>query len=455
MRFGTEAIDTYGTNQEALANLSILELEIFHAVLTQKTPHFFAIEPFNPSKELCTLLNALKAIYPGLITRCKSEEALQRIRRILTQNRWLWFTQKFVQLRTSPLLRQGSKGEHASEEDLSSVFLDGSFVPFAFEGEPNEQLINRLLEKAARTSHEPTKLVFLWAAVRHLSAAPYDKINDNVKFAHFLPLWDRVLSAWAGAAAWAGLHGRHLTLGRLPAVNALLKVREYGSAHGVPLRGQVNGAIASEYYSLAKRVRARSKRHELLNRAMEQLEIGLATQPKDPSGLLLIKGSVLLCLGRVNEAVLAYEVACAHRDGTKAGDGGRGEAHSELGFGYLRQGRLVEAQRELEFGVALLKQSNRRDGFTVRAMKKLGLCYLCNLHPLRALAELCDACEMALEKGIHGQINTSMRVIHWVCERLFGRKNWGSNWGSGFRCFDFDQTLFEPSDMPSEMFVFV
>ncbi len=31
----------------------------------------------------------------------------------------------------------------------------------------------------------------------------------------------------------------------------------------------------------------------------------------------------------------------------------------------------------------------------------------------------------------------------------------GYNWGSGFRCFDFDLTLFEPSDMPSEMFVVV
>src|SRR5437660_12757844 len=39
--------DTYGTNQEALGDLSILELEISHAVLIRTTPSFLAFELFH------------------------------------------------------------------------------------------------------------------------------------------------------------------------------------------------------------------------------------------------------------------------------------------------------------------------------------------------------------------------------------------------------------------------
>jgi hypothetical protein len=161
-------VDTYGTNQEALANLSILELEIFHAVLSQKTPYFFAIKPFEPSKELSTLLDALNIISPGLIKYYEPEEALQRIKGILENRRRLWLSQRLARLWSNFSTDRENRRRDTNEEALSAVFLNGSFVPFAFKAEPDEKLIRRLLEKAARTSHEPTKLVYLWAAVRNL-----------------------------------------------------------------------------------------------------------------------------------------------------------------------------------------------------------------------------------------------------------------------------------------------
>ncbi len=44
-------------------------------------------------------------------------------------------------------------------------------------------------------------------------------------------------------------------------------------------------------------------------------------------------------------------------------------------------------------------------------------------------------------------------LLLWPTPTYAGSGPQPPNWG--FRCFDFDQTLFEPSDMPSEMFVFV
>ena len=98
------------------------------------------------------------------------------------------------------------------------------------------------------------------------------------------------------------------------------------------------------------------------------------------------------------------------------------QAYAELGFGYLRQGRLTEAQSKLDIGVALLKRSNRSTGFKVRAMKKLALCYLLNWHPLCALQEIDEGYELANDEGFHGQITRSMRVSHWISKRLFRRK---------------------------------
>src|SRR2546423_1560500 len=103
----------------------------------------------------------------------------------------------------------------------------------------------------------------------------------------------RALSLWAGSAAWAGFHGRHLSLGRLPAVSTLLRLREHAANAHVTLRGQLNGSIASEYHSLAKRVHSYRLRRELREAALEQIQLGLEIKPDDPSGLLLIRGSIL------------------------------------------------------------------------------------------------------------------------------------------------------------------
>ena len=412
--------DTYGTHQEGLGDLSILELEIFHAVLSRKTPHFFAIEPFQPSAQLRTLLEALEVLQPRLIQRCSREEAFSRIKTILRRHRGLWLSRLAPPFRGFPArLAAFSRTRWAGiqnrdEIDLAGLFLKSRFAPFAFEMGPDKATIQRLLEKAGSTSHQATRLVLLWAAIRHLSMARYDDPN----FASFLPLWNRALSLWAGATAWAGFHGQYLSLGRLPAVNTLLGLREHAAKAHVTLRGQLNGSVASEYYSLAKRVRSRQRRRELREAALEQIHLGLATQPDDPSGLLLIQGSLLLALGRVDEAVAAYEAGLAHREKAGASPGALGEAKAELGFGYLRQGRMSEARGHLEVGVGMLKQSKKNSGFTVRAMKKLALYYLRTWHLRRALRQFDEACELALAHGIHGQLTKPMLGSRWLRQRF-------------------------------------
>ena len=95
------------------------------------------------------------------------------------------------------------------------------------------------------------------------------------------------------------------------------------------------------------------------------------------------------------------------------------EAQAELGFGYLRQGRINEARDHLETGVALLKQSKKGVGFTVRAMQKLALYYLRTWQLRRGVLQFDEAYELALTNGIHGQITKPMLFSHWIRQILF------------------------------------
>lgn len=389
-----------------LANVSLLELELFQAALGQKSIHIYLLEPFYPDPRLESFLHALQIVYPDAIRPCTNkEEALERIKRLVhRQTRRLLFAPFTLPIKIFRLLVQQLARSRSSAYPGISVlrdirFLDAAFAPYS--PSADRDLVQALIEEARSTSHQPTRLARSWMAIRHLCAAPY----TDPKYSDFLPLWDESLSNWASASAWYGLHG-HIYLGRLAAVNTLLDIRQRTPihSHGMDPTIQVHGtrgAIASEYYSISKTVPSRRDQRILLEEALSQVEMALDVKRTDRSGLLAIRGSVLLALGRLEEAILDYlSVLRLREEEEEEYNPGRiGEAKAELGYAYLQAGRFREAQSCLEAGVALLESTNS-GGFTVSAKKKLALYYFRTGRPRLALQQLAEAYALPVRTGL-------------------------------------------------------
>jgi len=285
-----------------------------------------------------------------------------------------------------------SKPSAKAPEDVR--FLDGDFVGVA-ENVASRALIERLKECADQCSNEATRLAFLWVAVRHLAAAPYDR----PEFTEWVPLWEDILRRWATSAAWYGLHGI-LALGRLAAVNSLREVRALLVAEGAPGTSSIHagrGALASEYYSMAKLAPSEAQRRDLLRTALRQVKQELTRGGSDPTGLLLIKGPIELRLGKRIAAIRTFRRALRIRRANREDPGRIGEAETHLGFAYLSVFFCWSARRLLRSGVQKLEQ-HRPDGFLVTAIKKLGYCYCTRLDIDSARREFQKALRLALDR---------------------------------------------------------
>ncbi len=185
-----------------------------------------------------------------------------------------------------------------------------------------------------------------------------------------------------------------------PAVNALIDIRSQGVAvvdRELAIQG-THGAVASEYYSIAKRVPLWlwPARRRLFRQALDSVDLALRLNQPDPSGLRGIRGSILLHLGAPAAAVRDYEEMLRLR--IESGEG-ISEAEVELGMGYLWAGRVRKAEQLLESGVERLQQE-RPSGFTVRALRKLSLFYRVTLRWPRSRQVLAEAHGLATRLGL-------------------------------------------------------
>lgn len=411
---------SYGTPWN-LAQLCVLELEIFTAALADKPFHFFLLDPYEPDPRTETLINAVRLAKPDLHdTRPTSrDEILVGLRSRLARGP--------AGLRRGPLGGRLQRAGRAAEEspDLNVRFLDGNFTPL-HEGPSGEEVIRELLSRASTETDEAARLVGTWMAIRHLCAVPY----SDPKSAHFLPLWDVALGQWASAAAWYGLHG-HNYLGRLAAVNTLIWIREHsgeGNRAGRSIQSSY-GARASEFYSMAKTAESRALRRSLLRRAWADVNRALDAVGADASGLLAIRASVLQALGRRCAGLRDYRTVLRIRLANRESEGRIGEAQAELGMGYLRVGRIRKAGRYLAQGVANLERAGRYE-FTVRGMRKLAMFYLVTLRRQRAVDTLRRARDLARTHEVKGQLQQivpllqTLEVLTWrgLVSRLVGRR---------------------------------
>lgn len=400
---------SYGSPWNA-SQISILELELFMAALAKRKIAMFLLDPFEEDPRLVSLLEVVRAasphsVYPdplpkerivSAIARLFDSEGGEKVTTAVYCSGILGRLTRFLARLRSPKIQ-----ERFSELDVQ--FLNAAYVPIS-SGYPDKEYIESLIARAAHEQNIPDKLAQLWVAIRHLSKAPH----TEPRYGEYLPLWEQALGHWASASAWYGLHG-HVYLGRLAAVNSLLGIRSHmTTATKSPLEPQsiqgTRGAIASEYYSIAKLVDTWKDHRSLLKKALWNVDMALAAQQtSDSSGLLAIRGSIWLGLGQPFKAVRDYEESLRQRLEANEGAGRIGEAQVELGMAYLCIGHIWKAQNLLEAGVENLESSDQHP-FTVRALRKLSHFYALTFRRSRSAEVLRRAKLLAEEHEIEGQL---------------------------------------------------
>jgi len=382
---------------------SFFEAELFEAALLEKPAFIFLLKDYEPDAKLANLLKLLGPFFPDMNLQPMSEdEIVRQIERLIAHyRRPKWLRRSLARPRASQAFHRLFKYRHSPYDVRAKPpplrFLDGSFDPVL--QSPDPQLVQAVLDRAAKEQNHNLRLTLLWFAIRALMGAPF----TDPKSAGLLHLWERALGAWNSTGAWYGMHG-HTTIGCLATLGSLAEVRsrqgsDFNSSGDIP-----HGAIASEYYSIA-RLAGRSA--ELLTLSLRHIEAALAVDGDQPAGYLAIRGSIYREMGLREAALADYSrVAELRRD---LGDASYGEALSELGYAFVRFSDLRRGIALMEQGVALLSKVPA-SGFRVRAIRKLAVGYArCGKLP-SALDCAVEAHAMATQIGALDQIRTLDRL---------------------------------------------
>lgn len=395
---------SFGTAWNA-EQVSILELELATAAFSKRDIWIFLLAPFdNPDRRILSLLKAIRLACPEARIResVTKDQLYAAIECILDP-----VDRQQETMGVGPLV-QGVARKRAPflnfNLNLRDVqFLDGKFSPL-LDTQPDEMGIRQLLAKVAEEEVIPAKLAKLWVAFRHLSTAPY----TDRKYEKFLPLWTQTLSQWSSASAWYSLHG-HFFLGRLAATNTLFTIHSHMSPRmlaeiGPPTIFADNGAVASEYYSIAKLVPSWYVKQSLLRKALWNCNAALeGSTASDSSGLLDIRGHVKLAMLNPVGGIFDLKRALAIRRDKDQGPGRVGESEVHLGRAYAACRLHRKAERLLEDGVAKLVTTDRYP-FIIQGLRHLGTFYSQVGRRADATKALRKARALASEHEIQGQL---------------------------------------------------
>lgn len=384
------------------SSTSFVEIELFQAALLQKEIHVLVRHDFSPEPRLQALLNVLRFAFPDWFRAHQpgqnDNEIIAEVRRLANRSRTQRTLKPLAKLR-APISRlvQALYAARARDEAQSTLlFLNGALE--ARSDSPDEGILSSVLAELGRQTDEERRLSRIWIGLRELMCLDYRTFED--KFV--LKYWSRLFSEWATSSAWYGLHG-NTPLGCLAALNSLRVVRErlattYGKELPYEETAFPGGPLASAKYSIAKQLYVKRDREACFNEALQDLKRSLTDPNGDKSGLLAIRGSIYRQVGRLSEAVQDYEEVLRLRTHANASASSIGEALSELGFGYLRQGRIVKALDYCKSGVEHLREGGRA-GFLARGLKKLSLTYLANGRLIAAYEARKEACAIAARHG--------------------------------------------------------
>lgn len=393
---------------------SYFELELFEAALLSKPAHVFLLKGDEPEPRLHSLLKLLEPALPGLCwTPLDEDEIFARVSGIVeTQaNARKRAGGDRVRASASSLANQLTDHRHRVYDPVAELpdlqFLGGFSDPAITPPDPT--LVEGVLARARDEPNHNVRLTLLWMAIRELMGAPPDKVGAEA----FRELWSQALATWNSTGAWYGLHG-HILMGCLGALGSLSRIRALeGRQSETP-----HGPMASEYYSIAKRVGRRDLRASVLEMAKRHVDASFLGG--ETSGKLALRGSVYKALGRNSDAIADYERTLALRLGAEdASQQEIGDAMSELGFALVFAGRIRRGLAMMEEGVARL-EGGASSGFLVRAKRKLGRAYLVAAAPFRALETLAEAHEIATQYDFLDQVGQIDRLAA-AAERRIAR----------------------------------
>lgn len=413
----------YGSSaSNHLAGISLVDLEFFEAFREQKPIRVYVLEPFDPEPNLAALIQIVRSLVPDSIRICANEESLvTQFRRDVDSHQAAASPnpQREGERIFGRFLQRLCAFRRRLDQGVGLRFLADRYPP------PSRQRFSRDIveERIANLASLPNwheRLGQTWEVIELLFDVPW----QDCRYSEFLPLWDQAFGSWDKSSAWVGLHGP-LLMGKLAADNSLLAVRALRASHGEEVTLQsllsgppsktgtleewvnlysLGGAIASEYYSIAKMSALWSARHYYFKRSEEWLHCatrGLVIRP-DPiheAGLAAIWGHVSLGLRNVMDAVGHFERSLRLRRENGASVGSIAEAEADLGYAYIRSGKNREGEKLLLQGVEGLERAMSK-GFTIRAKRMIAAHYARRRHFREALIQLAQVTALCKKYGI-------------------------------------------------------
>ncbi len=207
--------------KEHSSNVSFFEIELFQAALLQKQIHVFIRDDFTPEPKLEALLRILQFAFPEWrdIKRQSENEILSEIERVVDKALRQRKSKLWSQLR-SPINRlvQAFYTVRVRNTKSPSILFLNNTTELRSE-QPRLEIIRSLATKIKQQPNEEKRLSRLWIGLRELMACNYENLRDE----ELLRYWNQLLSEWARAGAWYGLHA-DTPLGCLAALNSLTTV---------------------------------------------------------------------------------------------------------------------------------------------------------------------------------------------------------------------------------------
>lgn len=184
------------------------------------------------------------------------------------------------------------------------------------------------------------------------------------------------------------------------------------------------GALASEYYSIAKQA-PRSLKVHYFAKADRWIAVAERTFAKEPNqkreaGLASIRGHILLEWGRDAEALPLLERSLHLREEATLGASSVGEAKVDLGYAHYVAGRRREGERLLIEGLGELERHGA-PGFLARAKRKVAAAYPRDWAFRKALRELVQVKDLVDTHDLddHGrEVRWISRLPDFVLDRL-------------------------------------
>ena len=355
---------------------SYLEIELVQATLFHKRIRLVVRDDFEPEPQLAELLSVIQGEFSDWHARerVSHERLYETIAKIVNAE----MKRGTLRLPTAamPAIRRLTQALWTSRKSAAAhqplLFLGGLLT--AERGAPNENLLRSIIQSIKVEQVEERRLTRAWLGLRELlSLSP-----DGEGASPWLSYWNDLLEEWSKAASWYGIHADS-PMSPLAASNSIALIRERRRQVGQLSKGAdaifPGGALASAKYSIAKRLISATDKNHRLKEALHDIGRAMEENPRDPSGILAIRGSILYQLGSLPDAIEDYRRVLSIRNNLQAPVNQIGDAETELGFALVLNWQPRVGAALCESGVEKLR-TGARTGFLIRGLRKASFAYL-------------------------------------------------------------------------------